>query len=112
MIDKCANPQCAEDLTYLRSGILYAVDGPRTSIDQGYRRRFFWLCGTCSRRHKLHFNEHGDPYVVPADAPNPPYDSSPEHRQVQHIFIGACITPSSISAVGEDMRLMPPYLPA
>ncbi len=44
MISRCANPRCQEELHYLRSGRIIAMDVP---VGESRRVEHFWLCGKC-----------------------------------------------------------------
>ncbi len=58
---KCANPECSNNLLYLRGGTLrlLELDGPLEKRLLGEpagfpvfvpRSRYFWLCGDCSKK--------------------------------------------------------------
>lgn len=47
MISHCANPDCAQELRYLRGGKVYLFDVPAKA--GGKKTEYYWLCGECSR---------------------------------------------------------------
>lgn len=52
MVDRCANPQCAKPLHYLRDGRIFVFDvdeknGP--SGKRSYHVEHYWLCDLCSQ---------------------------------------------------------------
>jgi len=80
MIEKCANPDCAELFRYLRGGRLYQVDrdavghlvGGPFQISEGglpHRLEHFWLCGNCAQRLTLAIDPQRG--VVPVPLPHP-----------------------------------------
>jgi hypothetical protein len=72
MVGHCFNPECREELRYLRQGSFYAWDSgvaPEHS-------EFFWLCSACSRTFLVACDEHGRPVIWPKwlrIEPNPMY---------------------------------------
>lgn len=50
----CANPSCATEMLYLRSGEIYAVDFLDEAGEAGegqiIQRRVIWLCDSCTGR--------------------------------------------------------------
>jgi hypothetical protein len=47
MVSQCANPECRQELHYLRDGRVYQfVLSTKTG---GKRLEHFWLCGDCSK---------------------------------------------------------------
>ena len=61
---QCANPHCSKELLYLREGSLQLLELESHSDDQfrqddgpfsmkPLRSRFFWLCGECSKTHRV-----------------------------------------------------------
>jgi hypothetical protein len=59
---QCANPQCSQELIYLREGRIELLELESDSCDQVWRddgafamrsslSRFFWLCGECAKLH-------------------------------------------------------------
>ena len=72
MVGHCFNPECRDELRYLRQGSFYAWDSgvaPEHS-------EFFWLCSACSRTFLVACDEHGRPVIWPKwlrIEPNPMY---------------------------------------
>lgn len=58
MLAKCANPNCATRLVYLREGRIFAFPVREEFIEH------FWLCGTCSEQLTLRYSERGV-HIVP-----------------------------------------------
>ena len=58
MVNQCANPQCKQELRYLREGriFLFALSTPTGTK----RFEHFWLCGRCSRSMVLICRNHSD----------------------------------------------------
>jgi hypothetical protein len=60
---QCANPYCSKELVYLREGSLQLLelesDSDQSQQDDGafaikeLRSKFFWLCGECSKTHRI-----------------------------------------------------------
>jgi hypothetical protein len=51
MLDRCANPQCAKPLRYLREGRIFVFDSlpSNSNSGPGHKLEHFWLCGECSQ---------------------------------------------------------------
>jgi hypothetical protein len=52
MVDRCANPQCAKPLHYLREGRIFVFDVDEENGPGGkrsYHVEHYWLCGLCSQ---------------------------------------------------------------
>jgi hypothetical protein len=61
MVGYCLNPECREELRYLRQGSFYAWDsGVATEHSE-----FFWLCSACSRTFLVACDGHGGPLIWP-----------------------------------------------
>ena len=58
MIGHCFNPECNEELRYLREGSVYQRE---TGIGQEFHSEFFWLCPLCSSALKLASDDNGEP---------------------------------------------------
>ncbi len=63
MIGHCFNPECNEELRYLRQGSVYQRE---TGAAQDFRSEFFWLCQACSPLFKVTSDDDGKPSLVPA----------------------------------------------
>jgi len=63
MIGHCFNPECNEELRYLRQGSVYQWE---TGVAQDFHSEFFWLCPTCSPLFKVTFDHDGEPSLAPA----------------------------------------------
>jgi len=61
MIGHCFNPECHEELRYLRQGSVYRWE---TGADQMFRTEFFWLCPKCSRKFRVVSNPEGLPFLA------------------------------------------------
>jgi len=49
---RCANPGCAAEALYFRSGSLHWVDANDSSAESNLpRRQLIWLCAECSRMY-------------------------------------------------------------
>jgi hypothetical protein len=69
MLSKCANPSCSTPLIYLREGKIFMLEArpqPPRALSDGKPPRsvrqieHFWLCGACSARLTLVYDEvHG-----------------------------------------------------
>jgi hypothetical protein len=62
MLDRCANPQCAKPLRYLREGRIFVFDSLSTSdagSKRAHRLEHFWLCGSCSQTLLLEKTQNG-----------------------------------------------------
>jgi hypothetical protein len=61
MLDRCANPQCAKPLRYLREGRIFVFDSlpPDAGSGPGHRLKHFWLCGECSQTMVLEKTRNG-----------------------------------------------------
>jgi len=65
MVSNCANPSCAVPLRYLRDGRLFQFevrqqrhpDQPENSSKSPRRISHFWLCGECSSKLTLVFDQ-------------------------------------------------------
>jgi hypothetical protein len=63
MIGYCFNPECNEELRYLRQGSVYQRE---TGTAQDFRSEFFWLCPACSPLFKVTSDHDGEPSLAPA----------------------------------------------
>jgi hypothetical protein len=63
MIGHCFNPQCNEELRYLRQGSVYQWE---RGVAKNFHSEFFWLCSTCSPLFKVISDHEGDPSLAPA----------------------------------------------
>jgi hypothetical protein len=63
MIGHCFNPECNEELRYLRQGSVYQWE---TGVAQDFHSEFFWLCPTCSPLFKVTSDHDGEPSLAPA----------------------------------------------
>jgi hypothetical protein len=61
MIGHCFNPECGEELRYLRQGSVYAWE---TGVPE-FHVECFWLCSTCSRRYRVASDKMGRPVLSP-----------------------------------------------
>jgi hypothetical protein len=65
MIGNCFNPECNEELHYLRQGSVYQLEsGP----GQKQHSEFFWLCPACSCTFKVASDDSGMPILAPCSA--------------------------------------------
>jgi len=62
MIGYCFNPNCNEELRYLRQGSVYQWE---TGVAQDFHSEFFWLCPACSRVFKVVSDHEGGPSLGP-----------------------------------------------
>lgn len=62
VIGRCFNPECSEELRYLRQGSVYAWESGGAGE---FRVEFFWLCPTCSCRYQVDSDEDGRPALSP-----------------------------------------------
>lgn len=57
MLSKCANPECATPLHYLREGRVFKVEKNGPALVAGKkpasRVEHYWLCGPCSEKLTL-----------------------------------------------------------
>jgi len=78
MVTKCANPECATPLQYLRDGKVYRVEvrevqtraivnGKLPPKKPMSRVEHFWLCGQCSQTMSIEFDEEQHVSVVPKE---------------------------------------------
>jgi hypothetical protein len=61
MIELCFNPECNEELLYLRQGCIYALESGWPTLCS----EFFWLCPTCCRAFELVPAPDGRPVLSP-----------------------------------------------
>ena len=59
MIGLCFNPECNQELRYLRHGSVYVWE----SRLRPEHSEFFWLCSACSRTFEIASDEHGKPIL-------------------------------------------------
>jgi hypothetical protein len=75
MLAKCANPSCLTPLVYLREGKIFMIEAPLQSpltlvgseparLKPPNRVEHFWLCGPCSSRMTLTFDQQQGVQVV------------------------------------------------
>lgn len=81
MVSKCANPDCATPLHYLREGKIYrieveefAADSVARYTDQSKKKparkaEHFWLCAKCSQTMMISLDKNKHMIVVPKDRP-------------------------------------------
>lgn len=81
MVSKCANPDCATPLQYLREGKVYRIEVEEFAADSIARYaeqpkkktarkvEHFWLCGRCSQRMVISLDKDKHMIVVPKDRP-------------------------------------------
>ena len=62
MIGRCFNPECGEELRYLRNGSVYAWE---SGSAHEIHVEFFWLCPTCSCTFQIACDENGRPVLEP-----------------------------------------------
>ena len=62
MIGHCFNPECNEELRYLRQGSVYQRE---IGAAQDFRSEFFWLCPACSPLFKVTSDHDGEPSLAP-----------------------------------------------
>lgn len=62
MIGRCFNPECVEELRYLRQGSVYAWESGGM---REFHVEFFWLCPTCTCRYQVASDEEGRPVLSP-----------------------------------------------
>ncbi len=61
MISQCFNPDCKQELRYLRSGRVVRI---LKTTPEGVEVEHFWLCGTCYAAHDFSFDEDGNPALT------------------------------------------------
>jgi hypothetical protein len=79
MVGHCFNPECREELRYLRQGSFYAWDSgvaPEHS-------EFFWLCSACSRTFLVACDGHGRPLIWPRWLR---IERNPTYSRVRRVF--------------------------
>jgi len=70
MLSKCANPKCATELRYLRSGKVFKMETASetpfvvSGRKPGRRVEHFWLCGECAEHLTLN-SKDDEIQVVP-----------------------------------------------
>lgn len=64
MIGNCFNPDCNEELRYLRQGSVYQME---SGEGREFHSEFFWLCPACSTTFKVSSDDKGMPLLSPAD---------------------------------------------
>jgi hypothetical protein len=81
MISKCANPDCATPLQYLREGKLYRIEveqsaaasisrvAEQTKKKPARKVEHFWLCGRCSQSMDISLDENRLMRVLPKERP-------------------------------------------
>lgn len=65
MLAKCANPNCGTPLVYLREGKIFMVESQRPQLElldrnkpkAANRVEHFWLCGPCSNKMTLTYDQ-------------------------------------------------------
>ncbi len=62
MIGHCFNPDCKEELRYLRQGSVYQLE---TGLGREFHSEFFWLCAICSTTFKVSPDDKGMPLLSP-----------------------------------------------
>ena len=62
MIGRCFNPECGEELRYLRQGSVYVWESEGV---REFHVEFFWLCPSCSCRYQVASDEEGRPVLSP-----------------------------------------------
>jgi hypothetical protein len=76
---QCSNPQCAEELRYLRDGRIELLELEPTSYNperadgdgfpvKSLPSKFFWLCGDCAKTHIIKRWRNYQPCSVPSHA--------------------------------------------
>ena len=60
MIGHCFNPDCNEELHYLRQGSVYQLE---TGLGREFHSEFFWLCPVCSASFKVSSDDKGTPLL-------------------------------------------------
>ncbi len=72
MVEKCANPACAETFRRLRDGRLFVkevpVDSPSDGKGLARQLQYFWLCNSCCRTMTLTTEKGTGIRVVPLPA--------------------------------------------
>lgn len=53
MVNRCANPECAKPLHYLREGRVFVFDAESGSKSQIHLMEHYWLCGACSKTMRV-----------------------------------------------------------
>src|ERR1700760_5068515 len=79
MVGHCFNPECRDELRYLRQGSFYAWD----SGVAPERSEFLWLCSACSRAFLIACDERGRPVIWPKWLRIVPYARYSRVRGVQ-----------------------------
>jgi hypothetical protein len=62
MIGHCFNPECKQELHYLRQGSVYQWE---TSVGRYFHSEFFWLCPVCTSTFELASDKNGRPLLAP-----------------------------------------------
>ena len=80
MIGHCFNPNCNEELRYLRQGSVYQRE---SGIGQEFRSEFFWLCPICSSTFKLASDDNGEPSLVSCGSKR---EGDRRHSRIRRVF--------------------------
>jgi hypothetical protein len=106
---QCANPQCSQELLYLREGRIELLELESDSCDQVWPddgafamksspSRFFWLCGECAKLHIIKRWTTSGLFLVPRErdvAGSRPVQSSSEESTHEN-----CEMPPNLAACG------------
>ncbi len=83
MIGHCFNPECNEELHYLRQGTVYHWEA---GFGREFRSEFFWLCPTCSSVFAVASADNGEPLLVPSGTKR---EGDRRCSRIRRVFRGA-----------------------
>jgi hypothetical protein len=83
----CFNPECNEELLYLRLGSVYQWE---TGLGRAFHSEFFWLCPVCSSRFKVASDDDGEPLLVPGSSKRPSVRNDSRIRRVLRGVVQEC----------------------
>lgn len=97
MIGHCFNPECNEELRYLRQGSVYQWEA---GVGREFHSEFFWLCPTCSSKFKVASGDHGKPRLAPCGSTR---EGDRRCCRIRRVFRGVlpeCVVSESPSTTG------------
>jgi hypothetical protein len=97
MIGHCFNPECNEELRYLRQGSVYQWE---TGVGREFHSEFFWLCPTCSSRFMVASDDNGEPLLVPCSSKRDGDQKCSRIRRVLRGVLQECVVADLPGAVG------------
>ena len=99
MIGHCFNPDCNEELLYLRQGSVYQLE---TGVGRKFHSEFFWLCPVCSITFKVSSDDKGVPLLATYGSNDDQHQRSCRVRRVfRGVLEGSSVSPQAKAA---DLR--------